>query len=221
MELNEISGNAVANPLQQLQRTDGSTALVASNGVATKDPLSSALKENHQENPISNSVDQQRLDKSQVTFIDSGKTMPGTRTNGTPAVDPMDNDTKNASPTTSGHEEANKDQIPDIQINGGAGEGPVNADIMGPEDDDGGDDAPLFERGSTEVGQKTKKKKKSKSKRGLVSQPLCHHARIILTPELRKRPVDLRNTMSMLHSHLPSTRKRRVSTTGKSSRTIQ
>ena len=215
MELKEINGNAVANPLQELQTRNGSTALAPSNGVATKDP-SLASKENHQENPKVNLVEQPHLDKSQITMKVNGKTTPGT--NGTQAIHLTLNDAQVANPTTSGQEEANKTPIPEIHINGEDGESPVSADIMRPEDEDDGDDAPLFERGSTEVGQKPKKKKKSKSKRGLVSQPLCHHARMILTPELRKRPVDLRNTTSMLHSHLPSMRKRRVSTTGKYSR---
>lgn len=219
MEANETSGNTGANELQSLQVTDGSTALVKTNGVATCDSPSSAPKEYHKENPQVSSVDKQRLDVSQVTIIDSGKTIPDT--NGNPAVDSMDNKTQNTSLSTSSHEEAKKNRTPDIQINGGGEESPVNASIMGPEDEDGEDDAPLFERGSTEVVQKTKRKKKSKSKRGLVSQPPCHHARIILTLQSRKRPADLRNIMSMLHSHLPSMRKRRVSTTGKSPRAIQ
>ena len=59
-------------------------------------------------------------------------------------------------------------RIPDIEINGKPEEDFVNNNIMGPEDEDDGDNHPLPERDTADVGEKTKRKKKPKSKRGLV-----------------------------------------------------
>ena len=96
------------------------------------------------------------------------------------------------------HGEANTKDVPDIQINGELETEHVNKDILGPEDEEEGETHILQNSCNTNVGQTKKNKKKSKSKRGLVTAPSRCYRIITLIVEPRMHPLDSRNSMLTL-----------------------
>lgn len=119
--------------------------------------------------------------------------------NGVSQEDTNDDGSRTVDPPANGHNEASTNGVPGIPINGEPEQNEyVNKDIMGPEDEEDGEDQTLVGRDTADAGQK-KKKKKSKSKRGLVIWPSVNARKTpILTIWSRKHPLDLRTTMLML-----------------------
>lgn len=164
-----MSDHAVTDQLRELKITHGGNIPTEVNGVSCKDSTSAASKEDETDPDGIISTDpgatsDQGLYRSHSFEISNETTKP--TANGAAFSGSANQSGTVGQRTANGDMEAKTNGVPDTRINGELEEEHVNTNIMGPEDEDDGDNHPLLERDTASVGRKTKKKK-PKSKRGL------------------------------------------------------
>ena len=179
METTELTVGAAADRIQDLQITNGKNVPETAESVASKDLNATTPKvddidanRNPSADPGTNSVSNHTTYTNGSHAITTGNDMTEPTTNDHVVPGFIDNDAQQAKPQSFVHGEASTSDAPDIKINGEPEAEHVNKDIMGPEDEEDGETRISQNCGNTNVGQKKKTKKKSKSKRGLVSAPL-------------------------------------------------
>ena len=145
-------GNALAHGLQKLRLSEKSDAHVKTNGIASSELAATTVLDENEERASQPEPTGSKADSSPQNMVN------GAGLTGKEGSQPKPDDGPEANMSA-----------PEIRVNGDAGEGFVNKDILGPEDDEDGDEQPISTRNDDVVGEaKKKKKKKSKSKRGLV-----------------------------------------------------
>ena len=224
MDSTDLTMGAAADRVRGLQITSENQVPVIVESVASKDlsvPITKELDIVTNGSPLTNSdansISNRTTNGSHA--INTGNGITEHTTNDHLASGSIENDAQQENPQTFVHDEAKANDIPDIQINGETEAEQVNKDILGPEDEEDGETPILQSSGNTDVGLKKKKtKKKSKSKRGLVTAPCCRHRIIMLIVEPRMHPLDSRNSMLTPRSLLSSMKKRRAYTTSELSK---
>ena len=204
MESTDSTIGAAADRVQGLQISDENHLPAKAESVATKDLNLTTTQahvidtyRNPSADPGANSAIIPATNGSDA--MTAGNSIMEPTTNDYLVPGSIDNKAQQANPQNLVHGEAKTNDIPDIQINGEPEAEHVNTEIMGPEDEEDGETPVLQNSGNTNVGQKRKTKKKSKSKRGLVTAPRCWYGMITLTVEPRMHPLDSRNSMLTPH----------------------